>query len=225
MRSVLLFGTTLFASLSNAQYFGVTAGVEQASWNEIVAGYNATDPAEFIGPGWFLGGLWAPEDSTIYFRLEVSWEHQVWEQTFEGKAESASGSERIRKGKMTRRLEIVRLAPRVVFPLGASVDLTAGVSLGFIVAARTDEYAYVQFHSTGSPSNPGGTSITPADTSYTSTEGLGPYAALEVGLEVRVWRKLSLAGSVGIYSTYAGVSGSEDRGPPICTRFGLSWRF
>lgn len=226
MRKVLLFSILLWASSSQAQYFGVITGVEMASWNEIVGHGNSTQPAEFIGPGYFAGAVWAPEDSARYFRLEVAWEHQEWQQRFEQSYAGVTGGSRVRTGKMNSRLEIARVAPRVVFPLSTRVSLSTGICLGFVVAARTTESASIQTSvHTGSPSNPGGTYTEPADTSYTSTKGLGPYAALELGLEVRVWKGLSLGAGLGMYSTYVGTSQPAEQGPPLCSRAGLLWRF
>lgn len=228
MRVLLAIVAGISAAASNGQYVGAYAGVVHGSGNEIVANAQSTGPAEFIAPGWTVGAYWAPEDSAVHFRIQAGWEHQEWSQKFETLIGNGGHIDTLRTGRLRSTIELARIAPSMVFPVGNGARILAGIGLGLAVSAKNQEDATLVRVASLGGSHSGSTAVhlSGSDSTYTGTKGLRPLLALEAGGELDLWNGLGLQATVGLNTTFTAKSSSgRESGVPWCGRFALRWRF
>ncbi len=164
-------------------------------------------------------------DSSTHFRISVECEHQVWKQSFDHHDGGSLREER--QGEISRNLDLFRVLPQVIVPLGHVLNFVGGLDLGVVVHARTLESAQHRYGwSDWSGEYPYGP-WSPSDSSYTGTEGLNIYQwALRVGCEVTVRKPWFLAFSIAAgNTTYRPPDGNPDGLTPLYGRFTLGRRF
>lgn len=173
---------------ANAQYGGVAAGWLHAANNRIAQFGSSRGSAEFLQPGYYVGGYYAAKDSGTCFRLDLGWERQTWRQGFGG--ERVGGSPNItRSGTRTSRMDLLRAAPQVAFAPGHKTRILLGAEFGVLLHARNTEVATTLGYQYPMKS----------DSTYSGVDGYNGYQlALRFGVEQVVYGGWSLGFNVGV---------------------------
>jgi len=211
--------------IAKCQHYGVVPEGSYGWGDQVVPLRDAASDAEFIPPGWLIGGSYTARDSSTCFRVQGGWDHQEWEQRFSRYLYQYSGpsTSGYRAGTMERGIELLGVVPQVAFRSGPSSRLLLGVELGVVLSVRTKEEAANTITSGGSPSNPGGSSSNEADTTYYGSGDMNDFQlALRVGYERTLGRGFSLAGAFVLsWSTFAPAYDHRDRVVPGYLRLGV----
>ncbi len=178
----------LFSPLANAQEVGPRLGW-LSGWDGNVVHYSEAvkdAPAEWVGPGWTLGFMYAGADSAVHLVVECDWSHQSWEDRFVEPIPRSSSSGPhgagtsnwfdYRRGTIAMRIDMIEVDPMVAWRKGR-VRLMAGVRFGLVVNAWRSEGSAITSYA--------GSTSDRIDTSYHGLDRLnlsqfGPIAGVDV---------------------------------------------